>query len=555
VRAKAGIGASAGYAPPSDPCSDPPLYNMFMTITDLINYAVHVHTHSTRQASQQSAGSSRQQQAASMQQHQAAAGQHRAQQQQRRGGGSSAARCAQAGRAGSSSRSHDGGRCVHAGGLRRRQLRISIALKPHLGSRVNMYSYDYHNRRGSRMARWKRKLTGRTSKRLAVGLLATVLFVGFADEESQDGAIIKELTLDTMGECWSRDRVKVQAHLSRLKRASLSSGEGKWVAQAPDIATAHSLRRCYSQLEEIAASLTAKTAKIASLKKPVRKSGKPVNIASLKEKKTMAPKPTSNDVNDGGDDGGDDEGDGENDDKDDDEDDDGGGDGGDDGDEEDAADGGDEGDDGPTKWDKWQASMSSAVLAARQQAEQAQHDAVTRAKQGLPDKAIARKAEDYESEDGEDVHATSPPSSGECSAEQTRKCESCRAGDPTDGGVSLHGGPCLGFCSVNGYCGMGRNYKIQGATFCTDCFAGGSNGGGGEPADDDEDGDEPSDEDGGNEDEIAKYVGGDEATDGDEDGDEPSDDDGGNEDEDGDKDEDEDEDEDEEPSDGDIPAH
>jgi hypothetical protein len=200
------------------------------------------------------------------------------------------------------------------------------------------------------MVRWKRKMSGRTSKRLAVGLLATVFLVGFAAKESEDGSIIKELTLDTsipLGECWSRDRVKVQAHLSRLDRASLSGDEGKWLVQAlrqaPDIATAHSLRRCYSQLEEIAASLSAKP----------ENPDKTLKIGRLKQKKIVGPKPTSNYGKPAHD-----------------------------------QEHGRGVSQGATRWNRWQAPLKFKAAAAKQA-------------QGLRDEATARNAQDYDIDGGD----------------------------------------------------------------------------------------------------------------------------------------------------------
>lgn len=56
-----------------------------------------------------------------------------------------------------------------------------------------------------------------------------------------------------------------------------------------------------------------------------------------------------------------------------------------------------------------------------------------------------------------------------CPKVQRLRCETCKPGDPADGGVSPKGGRCIGFCSQHGYCGMGPNYDVPGATDCFDC--------------------------------------------------------------------------------------
>ena len=56
------------------------------------------------------------------------------------------------------------------------------------------------------------------------------------------------------------------------------------------------------------------------------------------------------------------------------------------------------------------------------------------------------------------------------------RCQSCRTGDPGDGGVRVVG-ICRSHCSKGGYCGTGDDYVFQGMD-CTPCADGARQGGG-----------------------------------------------------------------------------
>jgi chemotaxis protein histidine kinase CheA len=105
-------------------------------------------------------------------------------------------------------------------------------------------------RQGSCLRKWRRKLMGRTSRRLVVWVLALGLFTFFTDEEATEGSVGRELVLDSFGECLSHDQELVRQYFqSELKKKV--DGKSYWGVESQDMATAHALKRCERLLGRI----------------------------------------------------------------------------------------------------------------------------------------------------------------------------------------------------------------------------------------------------------------------------------------------------------------
>jgi hypothetical protein len=118
--------------------------------------------------------------------------------------------------------------------------------------------YGDHRRRqegaaGSWLTTCRRKLKRSGGKRLAAVALIIGLVALFSEEEMQEDAVGKQLLLDSFGECLRHDRDRVR----NFFRVGLQSNNRNATdnLQGSNIVTAHSLRRCLPELEDIGAGV------------------------------------------------------------------------------------------------------------------------------------------------------------------------------------------------------------------------------------------------------------------------------------------------------------